>query len=560
MRIRVIDVMVSILETGECNLDFLPPIYVETETEPPIYKLHETPIYQLAERVIAAVKLNGIADNTLHHYVKSGYLPVIREYCRQFGREISVDNLLALQMQLADMCTAGKISKRLFDMKKRVIDLMIGILNPADKAFRSFPFLLWQRVEGTPIRQLAETAIEALKREGCTNDTVQKYLTTGFMPLAGAYCQQFGDTPSTDSLLALRKQIADAWLSGEISSNARMYRIRAVNIMISILETGDFKWQRFPSPLRQEMVLSPIYKPIFEAFVASCHHLRSPDKEIGIAKRFFFHLETEFHCPAVADLNFDHCVSFAEAESEHREHISDVVYALHKLFRFLNESGTCSDKTWKLFIKSSPEHKKVLSPMPYEDIIAMIQSQNQDTVGDKRNTAVITLMAATALRCCDLAGLRRQDIDWRKNELIILQRKTGNYITIAVEHKFLEPLADYLLNYRPDSHDDHVFLSLRSPYRPLSAQAIGGIVYSAQRRANISHVKGDGKTAHGIRRALGTEMIAHGVDLHTVGQALGHVNTESASSYISMDLERLKVCALPMSSLKRYTEGKNEKC
>ena len=69
------------------------------------------------------------------------------------------------------------------------------------------------------------------------------------------------------------------------------------------------------------------------------------------------------------------------------------------------------------------------------------------------------------------------------------------------------------------------------------------------KKAGITHENGDGKTMHGIRRMLGTEMTVAGIPVTTVSQVLGHKNMNSAKQYISLDIQRLKKCTLGFDSL-----------
>lgn len=67
--------------------------------------------------------------------------------------------------------------------------------------------------------------------------------------------------------------------------------------------------------------------------------------------------------------------------------------------------------------------------------------------------------------------------------------------------------------------------------------------------AGVSHTLGDGKTMHGIRRMLGTQMTMEGVPITTIAQILGHQNTHATKPYISLDIEGLRECALGFDSV-----------
>ena len=67
--------------------------------------------------------------------------------------------------------------------------------------------------------------------------------------------------------------------------------------------------------------------------------------------------------------------------------------------------------------------------------------------------------------------------------------------------------------------------------------------------AEVSHKIGDGKTMHGIRRMLGTQMTIEGIPVTTIAQVLGHQDTDVTRAYISLNIEGLRECALTFDSL-----------
>jgi integrase len=77
----------------------------------------------------------------------------------------------------------------------------------------------------------------------------------------------------------------------------------------------------------------------------------------------------------------------------------------------------------------------------------------------------ITLLAlTTGLRACDIVNLRLGDIDWRAQTAEIVQQKTNNPLTVPLTDLLIGRLADYVLDQRPDSDDDHVFLRSVAPH------------------------------------------------------------------------------------------------
>lgn len=54
---------------------------------------------------------------------------------------------------------------------------------------------------------------------------------------------------------------------------------------------------------------------------------------------------------------------------------------------------------------------------------------------------------------------------------------------------------------------------------------------------------------HGLRRAVGSNMVISGVPVTTVAQVLGHSSIEPTKQYISLDSVHLKECALNLAAI-----------
>ena len=88
-----------------------------------------------------------------------------------------------------------------------------------------------------------------------------------------------------------------------------------------------------------------------------------------------------------------------------------------------------------------------------------------------RDAAITLLALTTGLRACDIIDLRLGDIDWRGRTVGIVQQKTNNPLTVPLTDLLVGRLADYVLDERPDSGDDHVFLRCVAPHTRLADHA-----------------------------------------------------------------------------------------
>ena len=181
-----------------------------------------------------------------------------------------------------------------------------------------------------------------------------------------------------------------------------------------------------------------------------------------------------------------------------------------------------------------------------------------DSEMGKRDRAIILLAATTGLRAGDLIRIKLTDIDWRKGEIRLLQRKTGRVSYTPLVKEAGEALQDYILNARPRSESPEVFLRLIAPRTGLAdAVSIGCMFQQYQRKAGIYRHAFDGKGFHGLRRRLAKKLLVTGTPLTTITQILGHDDPKSARQYLSLDTRNLKECALDFKGipLERGLEG-----
>ena len=177
-----------------------------------------------------------------------------------------------------------------------------------------------------------------------------------------------------------------------------------------------------------------------------------------------------------------------------------------------------------------------------ERILAVIDTESD--MG-KRDRAIILTAATTGLRACDLIRLKLSDIDWRKGEIRLCQKKTGRTVYVPLVKQAGAALQDYILNARPASDCPEVFLRAVAPKTAISdAVCIGSMFQQYQKKAGIARHAFDGKGFHGLRRRLAKKLLVTGTPLTAIAQILGHDDLKSSRQYLSLDTGNLKECAL----------------
>ena len=173
---------------------------------------------------------------------------------------------------------------------------------------------------------------------------------------------------------------------------------------------------------------------------------------------------------------------------------------------------------------------------------------SKDNLLSLRDRAVGTLLLYTGLRGCDIAGLLFQSVDWDKEILYIVQRKTA----VPMEHPLTpvigNALFDYMVSERPPSDDAYIFLSEVPPYRPLASQSIGSITLRIYQAADIRQNPGNRKGTHIFRHYAALHMLECGVPQPVISRTLGHTAPDSLEPYLMADFRHLKECALSVAA------------
>ena len=107
-------------------------------------------------------------------------------------------------------------------------------------------------------------------------------------------------------------------------------------------------------------------------------------------------------------------------------------------------------------------------------------------------------------------------------------------------------MVDYLLNERPQSDYDMVFLRAQAPYTPLMSHAgIRGILFNVVNDSDIE-TKGRIYGTRITRHSTASRMLRKGIPLPVISEMLGHGSKDSVMIYITTDDAKLAECTLPL--------------
>ena len=185
-------------------------------------------------------------------------------------------------------------------------------------------------------------------------------------------------------------------------------------------------------------------------------------------------------------------------------------------------------------------------------------SADRDTALGKRNYAVILLANRLGIRSGDIAGLTFGEVYFEQDKILFNQEKTKDVHELFLVPDVKEALKDYIDNSRPDSDDEHVFLSYRAPHNPIDTSTIYSIIVKGFNDAGIN-TEGKKHGGHSLRASLATDMVNTGESYEQTRKILGHRSPEVIKHYAKLDIERLRLCALearpPAGFFERFLNG-----
>ena len=193
--------------------------------------------------------------------------------------------------------------------------------------------------------------------------------------------------------------------------------------------------------------------------------------------------------------------------------------SVRSFLRFAHATGRTSVALWGAVPVSAGWHLASLPrSVPAADLerLLAVAARWRFTATDRRDYAILLLLARLGLRRGEVAALFLDDIDWRAGELTVVG-KGDRVERLPLPAEPGEAIAAWLVDGRPECQTRSVFTTLRPPGRPLSSGAIGHIVGSACRAAGLDRIG-----AHRLRHTLASAMLRAGASLSEVGQVLRH--------------------------------------
>lgn len=404
-------------------------------------------------------------------------------------------------------------------------------------------------METMTLYEIIQHSLDILEKEVELSPSSLKVVASrSFKPISDFFCEKHEMNYSLSLIRELEELYNEQFKSEMISRNVYNIRIRGIRIVQEVSSNGTFFWSGPPAKAK------PVLTECFESIVAGVADPKCSERKNQEIQTVIRHFLLSLSIQGITDVSQatpEHIQLFLSDISKSRSRSMDqVISSLRKLDYYLTTLGMQGLPYAGLLMAPRARDRKIYPCMPQDDIKLILESIDRSTSIGKRDYAILILAANSGIRAGDIANIKLVDIDWRKNEIHILQGKTQNSLSLPLIKNVGAALADYILNSRPESKSPQIFLRSLAPYQGFKdGVSVACVLRRHMKVAGVPHRPGDGKTMHGIRRMFGTQMTIEGVPITTIAQILGHRDVSSAKAYISLDINGLRKCALGVDSI-----------
>ena len=209
------------------------------------------------------------------------------------------------------------------------------------------------------------------------------------------------------------------------------------------------------------------------------------------------------------------------------------VASLKAYYRFLVKSDQLQSTPLAAH-KSLKIKKKIQIPFSEEEITDVISSIEPDSFKSSRNITIVSMFYATGIRRAELIGIKLQDVDLENGLIKVLgKRNKERYIPLLPE------LVRYLrlyLEFRGAVDLKNIkdfFITEKGDkiYETLVYRIINNYFSEASNKVK--------KSPHILRHSFATHLLAHGANLNSVKELLGHSSLAATQVYTHNNIAEL---------------------
>lgn len=306
------------------------------------------------------------------------------------------------------------------------------------------------------------------------------------------------------------------------------------------------EWLRFLGRFHESAAEAGPFAVLSEAFATSMQYeqglsQKTIDKYTWFTRQFcqwFSTQERPFSDVAVGDVD-----AFLRCGGQRwcRVSVATAAKALRAFFRYAAHRQWCAVgiaaaiESPRLF-----QHETLPIGPTWTEVQQLLARTRTDHPRDIRDHAMVMLFALYGLRSGEVAALRLEQLDWAHAQLTVVRPKQHGSQVYPLTPAMGAALIRYLRDVRPRCERREVFLTLRAPWRSLSAGALHHLTRTRLTQVGYS---GQHYGPHTLRQACAAPLVAQHLSLQEIGDHLGHRSPYATRTYAKVDVPQLREVA-----------------
>ena len=401
-----------------------------------------------------------------------------------------------------------------------------------------------------PINDLIIKTEEALIGAGLSNQTVWSTYHFFFTQISKFFLSEGKQDYDFACLEKYVLHEEEKYNAQKISRSHYLLSVRAAKILVTYEDSGKI----YASVLQRgtKFKLNEHYEVILSEYLASKGYIKNTADDVEWAIRRFLYFLQQINHVSLSSIAEEHARRFVVLMSEQYSTgtLKNILCYLSSFCSYAYEKEYLSPDISRVFRTTIHRENRIYPALSDEEVNLIMSKVDTNTDMGKRDYAMLMLGVSIGLKAIDIINLRLQDINWIRGEIHLVQRKTGQAVFLPLMPNAGKAIADYILNARPQSRSEYIFLTTKYPIHKFNDETGMAYIFNKYvKLAGIHRTAYDGKSFHALRRRVATKMVIAGIPVTTVSQVLGQSKMNSAQQYLSFDPENLRQCAIGFSGI-----------
>lgn len=144
------------------------------------------------------------------------------------------------------------------------------------------------------------------------------------------------------------------------------------------------------------------------------------------------------------------------------------IYRIRHFLKYLILEDKVSPTLLPCMQSTVMQKESVPTILTEQQRLELLNLPKPKTVKEARDNTIILCALRLGLRKSDIYKLKLTEIDWEKQRLSLVQKKTRQPLVLPLPQDVGNAIANYILHFRPECSSSFIFISLRAPYKAIN--------------------------------------------------------------------------------------------